>query len=182
MTSPETTVRIQAALVGLEFELLEPRDGTPCVAVEAAVLHAVLERLRDEAGFETVTFVTAVDRLGPQPLEPRFEVFHQLLSLAHADRVRVRTAVTSESPMVPTCTDLWPGASFMERECFDMFGVVFEGHPDLRRLLMPEGYGHHPLRKDFPHQGIEPDRLYREWDAKRHQDWAAGRTTEEAGR
>jgi NADH-quinone oxidoreductase subunit C len=55
----------------------------------------------------------------------------------------------------------------MERECFDMFGVVFEGHPALKRLLMPEDYDHFPLRKDFPHYGIEPDRLYREWERAR---------------
>jgi len=79
--------------------------------------------------------------------------------------------VGGDDPRVATCTDLWPGAGFSERECYDMFGVRFEGHPDLRRLLMPEGYGHHPLRKDFPHEGIEPDRLYREWDRERRKDW-----------
>jgi NADH-quinone oxidoreductase subunit C len=175
MTSPEATLeRIQTALAGLEFEVLAPRDGTPQICVEADALHAVLERLRDEAGFRMVTFVTAVDRLGEQALEPRFEVYHQLLSVAHADRVRVRTRVPSDAAAVPTCTDLWPGASFMERECWDLLGIEFEGHPDLRRLLMPDGYGHHPLRKDFPHQGIEPDRLYREWDAERRKSWTSG--------
>jgi NADH-quinone oxidoreductase subunit C len=74
---------------------------------------------------------------------------------------------------VPSCCDLWRGASFSEREVWDMFGVRFEGHPDLRRLLMPEGYPHHPLRKDFPHQGIEPDKLYRDWDRERRQRWLA---------
>ena len=70
--------------------------------------------------------------------------------------------------MLPTCIDLWPGAAFSERECWDMFGIRFEGHvPNLERLLMPEPYEHFPLRKDFPHQGIEPDRLYREWDRAR---------------
>ena len=76
---------------------------------------------------------------------------------------------------MPTCTDLFPGAAFMERECYDMFGVRFEGHAHLRRLLMPEAYGHHPLRKDFPHQGIEPDRLYREWDRERRAEWSRTR-------
>jgi len=73
-------------------------------------------------------------------------------------------AVTS----VPSIIDLYPGAAYAERECYDMFGIVFDGHADLKRLLMPDGYDHFPLRKDFPHQGIEPDRLYREWDAARH--------------
>jgi NADH-quinone oxidoreductase subunit C len=87
----------------------------------------------------------------------------------------VETTLADEDPRVSTCTDLWRGAMFMERECWDMFGVRFEGHPDPRRLLMPEDYGHHPLRKEFPHHGIEPDRLYREWDRARRQEWRAER-------
>jgi NADH-quinone oxidoreductase subunit C len=110
--------------------------------------------------------VTAVDRF---PAEPRFEVLWQLHSVANDERVRLRARVNGADPKVPTIVDLYPGAAFSERECFDMFGVVFEGHRGLKRLLMPEGYDHFPLRKDFPHQGIEPDRLYREWDARRHQ-------------
>jgi NADH-quinone oxidoreductase subunit C len=88
-------------------------------------------------------------------------------------RLRLSCAPAGDEPSLPTCTTLWPGAAFSERECFDMFGVRFEGHPDLRRLLMPQGYGHHPLRKDFPHQGLEPDRLYRAWDRERRVRWEA---------
>jgi NADH-quinone oxidoreductase subunit C len=102
-------------------------------------------------------------------------VVYQLQSIEHADRVRIRTRLTTEDAKVPTCTDLWSGASFMERECWDLMGIDFEGHPDMRRLLMPDGYGHHPLRKEFPHQGIEPDRLYREWDTARRKEWDAER-------
>jgi NADH:ubiquinone oxidoreductase subunit C len=76
-------------------------------------------------------------------------------------------ALRSDDARLPSCIDLWPGAAYMERECFDLFGIVFEGHPGLKRLMMPDEYGYHPLRKDFPHQGIEPDRLYREWDRQR---------------
>ncbi|MCZ6598199.1 MAG: NADH-quinone oxidoreductase subunit C [Planctomycetota bacterium] len=149
---------------------MEPRDGMPCIELDRSALREALERLRDRAGFESMTFVTAIDRM---PAEPRFEVCHQLWSLSHSDRVRVKTRVPEHDPSVPSCVDLWPGAAFMERECFDMFGVRFDGHPGLKRLLMPEEYGHHPLRKDFPHQGIEPDRLYREWDRERRREWAA---------
>lgn len=163
-----TLERVKGALGDLAFREAPSRDGLLLVEVARDDLLAVLTALRDGAGFETVTFVTAVDRM---PDEPRYEVNHQLHSLAHGDRVRVKTRVGSDSPSVPSCTDLWPGVAFMERECFDMFGVVFDGNPDLRRLLMPDGYGHHPLRKDFPHQGIEPDRLYREWDRERRADW-----------
>ena len=159
--------RIAQALEGIDHETAEPRDGMPALLVSPAVLHDVLARLRDTAGFVAATFVTAIDRT---PREPRFDLVHQLWSPDHADRVRVTTRV-ADGEEVPTCTDLWPGAAFMERECFDMFGIRFAGHAGLKRLLMPEGYGHHPLRKEFPHQGIEPDRLYREWDAERRRGW-----------
>ena len=167
MAGPSTTERARAALAGIEHQVLAPRDGMAALALARADLKPALRALKERAGFETATFVTAVDRLGKTP---RFELVHQLLSLAHDDRVRLHTGI-GEGESAPTCTDLWPGAAFMERECFDMFGIPFEGHPNLKRLLMPEDYGHHPLRKDFPHQGIEPDRLYREWDRARRKDW-----------
>ena len=169
----ETLERIRTALEGLETGAPEGVLGTACVEVGRDVLHDALTRLKERAGFETVTFVTAVDRLRELPPGDssagrlRFEVVHQLHSVTHSDRVRVKTRLREDAASVPTCTDLWPGASFMERECFDMFGIRFDGHPDLRRLLMPEGYDHHPLLKDFPHHGIEPERLYREWDEGR---------------
>ncbi len=177
MSAPETTVdRIRTALDGLDVESSEPRDGMPCVEATAETLHEVLARLKADAGFETITLVTCVDRLRDKHPEPRFEVVHQLQSILHADRVRVRTRVAEDAAHVPSCVDLWPGAGFMEREAFDMFGVRFDGNPDLRRLLMPDGYEYHPLRKEFPHQGIEPDRLYREWDRERRKDWHPERT------
>ena len=163
-----TLERLRLALEGLSFELSTPRDRMPTLEVDRTVLRAVLERLKQRAGFESPTIVTGVDRF---PSEPRFEVVHQFHSLAHGDRVRVRTRLSSTDARVPTCIDLWPGAAFMERECFDMFGIVFDGHAGLKRLLMPDEYGHHPLRKDFPHKGIEPDRLYREWDRARRATW-----------
>jgi len=138
-----------------------------CIEVEARDVAEVALALRDVAGFDSATFVTAIDHF---PREPRFEVVYQLLSIAHADRLRITTHVSSDAPNVPSVTSVWPGASFMERECFDMFGIRFDGHPNLKRLLMPDEYEHHPLRKDFPHQGIEPDRLYREWDSRRREE------------
>jgi len=139
------------------------RDGVPCLQVEPGQLHDLMQDLRDKGGFEVSTFVTAIDRF---PRSPRFELRYGLLSVSHKDRVHVMTAV-DEGQAIQTISDLWPGATYSERECFDMFGVHFEGHPFLKRLLMPEGYEHHPLRKDFPHHGIEPDRLYREWERGR---------------
>jgi len=171
-----TLARVAAALEGLPHRALAPRDGMTSLAIEAGDAHAVLSRLRDRAGFDTNTFVTAIDRF---PAEPRFTVFWQLLSTQHNDRVRVQADLPGDAPRVATVIDLWPGTRYSERECFDMFGVVFEGHDGLKRLLMPEGYDHHPLRKDFPHQGIEPDRLYREWD-RRRRDRSPLRTESEA--
>ena len=139
------------------------RDDILCLEVEPEQLHSLMQDLHDHGGFECSIFVTAIDHF---PRSPRFELRYGLLSVSHNDRLHVMTTV-DEGQAVQTITDIWPGASFSERECYDMFGVHFEGHPDLRRLLMPEGYEHHPLRKDFPHQGIEPDRLYREWERGR---------------
>jgi NADH-quinone oxidoreductase subunit C len=84
------------------------------------------------------------------PSEPRFGVHYQLLSMERTERLNVKTRIGGEEPRVPTVVDLFPGASFQEREVFDMFGVVFDGHPDMRRILMPEDYEGHPQRRDFP--------------------------------
>ena len=171
MSAPAATVatreRIARALEGIAHGTPDQRDALPAVLLERAELRTALERLK-AAGFESVTFVTAVDH---HPRVPRFEVVHQLRSLAHNDRVRVLTRLPEGEPACPTCVDLWPGARFMERECFDLFGIVFTGHAGLKRLYMPDAYEHHPLRKDFPHQGIEPDKLYRQWDAARRARW-----------
>jgi NADH-quinone oxidoreductase subunit C len=161
--------RWAAALSGLEYKLSKTAEGTDTLEVAREHLHALLAALKNGAGFEMCTFVTAVDHY---PREPRFAVSHQLLSVEHNERVRVRCWLRAADARLATCSDLWPGANWSERECFDMFGIVFDGHPDLRRLLMPQGYDHHPLRKEFPHLGIEPDRLYRQWDRQRREGWS----------
>jgi NADH:ubiquinone oxidoreductase subunit C len=166
-TPAGTKDRVDAALTGIEHRWLAPRDGLAALELARVDLARALLALKERAGFESATFVTAVDRL---PRVPRFELVHQLFSLAHNDRVRLHTPL-AENESAPSAVALWPGAAFMERECFDMFGIRFDGHVGLKRLLMPEEYTHHPLRKDFPHQGIEPDRLYREWDRERRKDW-----------
>ncbi len=162
-----TQARIATAMGGIPHRLGAPLDGMLTLIVERDQLRETMLRLK-QAGFEGNTLVSAVDYF---PATPRFEMTYQFLSVEHNDRVRVHTWLTEEDAAVPTITDLWPGTSFSERECFDMFGILFDGHPDLRRLLMPQGYEHSPLRKDFPHQGIEPDKLYRTWDRERRTDW-----------
>ncbi len=160
--------RWAAALTGLEYRQLVGADGLDTLEVAREHLHAVLAALKERAGFAMCTLVTAVDHY---PKTPRFALTHQLLSLEHSQRIRVRCWLRDDDAHAPTCCDLWPGANWSERECFDMFGIRFDGHPDLRRLLMPQGYDHHPLRKEFPHAGIEPDRLYRQWDRQRREGW-----------
>lgn len=167
MESAATTDRVSAALTGIEHEWSASRDTLPTLVLDEARAFDALSRLKRQAGFETATLVTAIDHL---PSVPRFELLRQLYSIAHCDRVRVVTRLAEGAP-AQSVVHLWPGAAYMERECFDMFGIVFEGHEGLKRLLMPEGYTHHPLRKDFPHEGIEPDRLYREWDRQRRAGW-----------
>lgn len=100
-----------------------------------------------EAGFEMCSDVTAVDWLRSRP--QRYEVVASLLSMQHRVRLRMVTAVERENPTVASITPVWPGAGFAEREVYDMFGITFEGHPDLTRILMPDDWEGHPLRKDF---------------------------------
>lgn len=167
-TASPTLERVRAAAAGIELKELPQVGGTDCICVAPADWARLAQHLREDCGFETNTFVTAIDR---QPRSPRFEVNYVFLSVQHNDRLRVVVPCADDAaPCVPSITHLWPGTGFSERECFDMFGVRFEGNADLRRLLMPDGYDHHPLRKDFPHRGIEPDRLYREWDRSRRQE------------
>ncbi len=117
-------------------------------------MHDVLAHLKShpEEPFEFLSTVYGCDYL---PEEPRLGVHYQLLSMTRVDRLAVKTRVGVEDPRVRSVVDLWAGADFPEREVFDMFGVVFDGHPDLRRILMPEDYEGYPQRRDFP-QGGEP--------------------------
>jgi len=100
--------------------------------------------------FAFLSDVTGVDR---SPIEPRFEVNYHLVSIEHRERLRVKVRASSDAPNVPSVVAVWPTANWHEREVFDLLGVRFEGHPDLRRILMPEDWEGHPLRKDYPVTG-----------------------------
>jgi NADH-quinone oxidoreductase subunit C len=100
-----------------------------------------------EAGFEVCVDVTAVDWMRQRP--ERFEIVANLLSMQHRLRLRMTTTAPRIEPTVASLVPVWPGANFAEREAYDMFGIVFEGHPDLTRILMPDEWEGHPLRKDF---------------------------------
>lgn len=100
--------------------------------------------------FTFLSDVTGVDRF---PVEPRFELNYHLLSLSRRDVLRLRVRLPGANPVVDSVVSVWPTANWHEREIFDLFGVRFEGHPDLRRILMPEDWGGYPLRKDYPVEG-----------------------------
>ena len=106
--------------------------------------------LQREQGFERLSGVTAVDW---HPAEPRFEVVYHLHSVARNQRVRLKVRLSGDAPQIDSVTGVWRSANWYEREVYDLFGVVFRGHPDLRRILMPDNWVGHPLRKDYPVHG-----------------------------
>jgi NADH-quinone oxidoreductase subunit C len=104
--------------------------------------------LKEDFGFEMLAFVTAVD-YWPDG-DPRFHVVYQFTSYQHNQQLQIRVPVGGEAPKLPTIVPVYPSANWHERETYDMFGIHFEGHPDLRRILMPYDWVGHPLRKDYP--------------------------------
>ena len=128
----------------------------PAINVPAADVVAALVYLRDAHGYDMLADLTAVD--WAEGASPRFTVVWHLLSTTANPGAYVRVAADCASdsePEMPSVAAIWPVANWHERETFDMFGIVFEEHPDLRRILMWDGYPHHPLRKEFPLAGIE---------------------------
>jgi NADH-quinone oxidoreductase subunit C len=110
------------------------------------------EFLRDEPGLK-FSFLADVTALDLYPQEPRFELVYHLLSLETARRLRLKVRVPGENPHFVTAVPVWPSANAFEREVFDLFGIIFDGHPFLQRLLLPEEWEGHPLRKDYPTEG-----------------------------
>jgi NADH-quinone oxidoreductase subunit C len=122
--------------------------------VDAARVLDVLAWLRDKPG-QGYRFLSSLHVADYLPAEPRFGVHYELLNRERVERIRVKAMLPSESPEIASCTDLFPTANFQEREAFDFFGVVFTGHPELTRILLPEDYVGWPQRRDFP-VGGEP--------------------------
>ncbi|MCR4412242.1 MAG: NADH-quinone oxidoreductase subunit C [Thermoguttaceae bacterium] len=123
------------------------------VVVPAAVVHDVLRALKEKHGFDLLVDVTCVDYLHYRDAADRFGLVYLLANTATNERITVRTFVNDPNPSVPTVVDLWQAANWLEREVWDMFGIRFRGHPDLRRILLPEEFAAFPLRKDYPLQG-----------------------------
>lgn len=127
--------------------------GELTIVVSREELIGAAEFLRAEPGlqFDFLSDISAVDRF---PMEPRFEVNYHLLSIALRQILRLRVWIPGKNPALPTIIPVWPTANWHEREIFDLFGIRFEGHPDLHRILMPDDWEGHPLRKDYPVEGF----------------------------
>ena len=123
--------------------------GEHTICVKLGVLHDVLATAKKDFGYEMIIDISSLDFFGE---EPRFEMVYELVTVDDSKHLRVKSKV-SEDEEVPTATDIWVGADWHEREVYDMMGIRFSGHPDLRRILMWEGYPFYPLRKDFPLAG-----------------------------
>ncbi|HTO94930.1 MAG TPA: NADH-quinone oxidoreductase subunit C [Bacteroidota bacterium] len=148
--------RLRELVPGAVSSVAEFRGDTT-VTVRREDLVRVARTLRDDAdlAFDMIIDLLGVDMYRP---EDRFEVVYNLYSLKNKEYLRLKVLVDEQDLAVPTVTGVWPGANWHERETYDMFGVVFTGHPDLRRLYLPEEFEYYPLRKDFPTMGI-PDSL-----------------------
>ncbi len=131
------------------------RLGDATARVDPARIVEVLRLLRDdpELEFEMLTDLTAVDYLGEVS---RFEVVYHLYSVAKNHRVRIKARVAEDAPEIESAVSLWPSADWMEREVWDLYGIRFRNHPDLRRILLYEQFDGHPLRKDYPKEKRQP--------------------------
>ena len=138
-------------------------EGAPSVDLQTTIevsrddVPAIARALRDrpDLRFNLLAELTAID---VWPREPRFELVYILVSIEQRERLRLKVRLTGEDARVTTVTGIWPAANWLEREVWDLFGIVFDGHPDPRRLLMPEDWEGHPLRKDYPVQINMPAR------------------------
>ena len=126
--------------------------GETTVVIPSELLRHAAEYLSTEPSlrFSFLSDITTLDRF---PIEPRFEVNYHLVSLDRRERLRLKVRVPGSNPAVPSVTTIWLTANWHERENFDLFGIRFEGHPDLRRILMPDEWEGYPLRKDYPVEG-----------------------------
>jgi NADH-quinone oxidoreductase subunit C len=145
---------LRASLPEAVEEISSPH-GDATIVIRPESLKPVMEFLKNEPRlqFDLLVDVTAVDYLGRSP---RFEVVYHLLSMAHNRRLRVKLRVDGDEPVLESITHLWGSANWLEREVWDMFGIRFAGHPNLKRILLYEEFEGHPLRKDYPMRRRQP--------------------------
>ncbi len=149
----EVVSRLESQFPGA---ILERKDfrGETSLTVPAERARELSRFLRDALGFDYFIDLTTIDHF---ETEPRWEVVYELYSMAAGKHLRLKYRLLENEPEAPTVSDLWPTANWHEREAYDMMGIRFKDHPDLRRILMWEGYPHYPLRKDFPLEGLPSD-------------------------
>jgi len=128
--------------------------GETTYVIAVSDLREIAKFCRDEISFDYLLDITSIDNFGE---EPRFEIVYHLYSMPHGAHLRLKLTVPEEAAALDTISDIWPTADWHEREIYDMMGIKFKGHPDLRRILMWDGYPFFPLRKDFPLAGLPSD-------------------------
>jgi NADH-quinone oxidoreductase subunit C len=151
MIEPKTIDALKAAFKDLTASQFR---GQTRIVVPLGSIHEVMRQLKGQFGFDLLVDVTCVDYLNYRGAKDRFGMVYQVLNTRSNERLIVRTFVNDPQPEVPTMVDLWEGANWLEREVWDLFGIRFSGHPDLRRIVLPEAFESHPLRKDYPLQGL----------------------------
>ena len=153
MTGPELLSSL-SELLGSKIQERSEFRGETTFVIAAHGIREVAKFCRDELSFDYLVDISSVDNFGS---EPRFEVVYELYSMTLAVHLRLKLRVSEDDPTVDTVSDIWPTANWHEREIWDMMGLRFNGHPDLRRILMWEGYPYFPLRKEFPLEGLPSD-------------------------
>ncbi len=176
MAGSEAVIQAVGAAIGEGLlGVDEDRDGAPILIVDRGSIRETCRLLRDGDGkYVHLSGVWGIDYLG-MGLEPRFAVVYYLYSPSLRQRIALKVPVEEHDAVVPSVVELFPGANWHERETFDMYGIRFEGHPNLTRILMPEDATFHPLRKDFPIGGEEVEFTH---NTARLRQWRAGESPE----
>ena len=153
MTGPELLASL-SRLFGDKIQSKTTFRGETTFTIAREHLREVAKFCRDELSFDYLLDISSVDNFGE---EPRFEVVYELYSMTLAIHLRLKLCISEDDPTIETVSDVWQAANWHEREIFDMMGLRFNNHPDLRRILMWDGYPYFPLRKEFPLEGLPSD-------------------------
>ena len=150
------TAKKDAAALAAKFTVVAQKEfrGELTLVVKREQFHDIAAFLRDTLGYTYLIDISSVDHFGE---EPRYEMVYEMQNFERTDHLRLKYTVSEDDCTAPSVVDLWATADWHEREVWDMMGIKFTGHPDLRRILMWEGYPFHPLRKDFPLAGKDSD-------------------------
>jgi NADH-quinone oxidoreductase subunit C len=153
MTSQEAIESLDKSFEGKLQDRTEFR-GETSYAIAVTDLREIAKFCRDKLSFDYLLDITSIDNFGE---EPRFKIVYHLYSMPHGANLRLKLKLSEKVGAIDTVSDIWPTANWHEREIYDMMGIKFNGHPDLRRILMWDGYPFFPLRKDFPLAGLQSD-------------------------